>query len=189
MSSTPLLHRSKAEVVVATPPEQQVHTGYQERLPSPADDRKGFFGEALAGTPWKIGDVVRIVTRLLVGGFAVGVCWFGASGSVVFKTQVAWLAGSVLAVVIAASGGFAWVLAGLGTVARERRYVREQIRSLYVSEQVATTGPAAVASLVTGEGMKRFHRPDCDVVRGKNVRPAHVTTTDADLKACGMCMS
>lgn len=145
---------------------------------------RGFFTTRLSASPWRVGDVVRLGTRLLLGVVGIAGCWAGASGTVDFRQQIGWTAGAVLAAIVAASGGVAWALAGLGTVGKERRRLVASLRET-LPAAVPVDVPPQHDGLVVGAGMRRYHRPTCDVVRGKDVRP----TTGIDLRPCGMCLS
>jgi hypothetical protein len=181
MSSTTLL--PSPEVVMDRPPAQ----GAPSRGLVLRD--QGFFSTALEGTPWKVGDVVRLATRQALALIGLVIAWVGCSGSLDFRDQAAWTAGAVLALVVGASGGVAWVLSGLGCVGRERRLVGARIRELYLTTPEPLVQVASKRRLVTGTGMLRYHRDDCDVVRGKHVRPVRLDTSDSDLKPCQMCLS
>jgi hypothetical protein len=54
--------------------------------------------------------------------------------------------------------------------------------------QVAADSDGAASDFVTGDGMRRYHRPSCDVVRGKATRPIARPRAE-DLAPCGMCRS
>ncbi|WP_344602811.1 hypothetical protein [Sporichthya brevicatena] len=117
--------------------------------------------------------------------------WYGGSGDLDFDDQAAWIALAVLGAVIAAAGGALWLLTGLAMVARERRSVQACIAALYgtsAAEVDEINRTAANAVHVTADGMRRYHRPSCDVVRGKPVRPI-AGPRNEDLLACGMCQS
>jgi hypothetical protein len=172
----------RPEVVITVPvPESSL------RQHSEAPGRR-FLDEQLREAPWRTGDVLRLATRIVIGLLGVVGTWYGASGSVVFHDQVAWIAGGVLAVAIGASGAAAWLLSGLGAVARERRWVREQVRALCAGPQAVEENEHA-ERLVVGEGMRRYHRLDCDVVRGKAVRTVSGRGDDVVLQPCGMCLT
>jgi hypothetical protein len=163
-----------------------VGTGAPEESPRRSRHlhHQGYFAQALAGTPWKVGDVVRLVSRSGIGLVGLVGAWVGCSGSVVFRHQAGWTAGAILAVVIGATGGVTWVLSALGAVGRERRLVKSRITALYLSDRAPST-ETAFGGFVAGEGMQRYHRPDCDVVRGKSVRPV----SGVGFTPCGMCLS
>jgi hypothetical protein len=177
-----------ASTLLQRPPEVTVLDHVEGQQPVRTSRDQGFFGRALTGTPWKTGDVVRLASRLALGLAGLVVSWVGCSGSLSFRTQSGWTAGAVLALVVAASGGAAWVLSGLGEVGRERRLVREQIRSLYLTKAEPQRGIEIVAGFVTATGMKRYHRADCDVVRGKATRAVRDDRADAALEPCRMCL-
>lgn len=171
----------RPEVVITVPVSES-----SARRHSDVPGRR-FLDEQLREAPWRTGDVLRLATRIVVGLLGVVGTWYGASGSVVFHDQVAWIAGGVLAVAFGVSGAAAWLLSGLGAVARERRWVREQVCALYAPPQ-AVEELERPGQLVVGEGMRRYHRIDCDVVRGKAVRTVSGRGDDVALQPCGMCL-
>jgi hypothetical protein len=73
----------------------------------------------------------------------------------------------------------------MGTVGRERRDLGLRIRQLHTPAPV-DVGVTDTA-LVTAPGMTRYHRPDCDVVRGKPTRTVSPADLQGGLTTCGMC--
>lgn len=154
----------------------------------------GLLGARIPDSPWIKRDFAKLMFWQLVGLVGITITWIGCSGALDFRDQAIWTSFAVLAAALAASGGVAWLLTGLAAVSRERRQLRADIAALYgfTARADANSDPTEVgrAGLVTADGMRRYHRPSCDVVRGKPVRPARVSGQDAeDLKPCGMCQS
>lgn len=123
----------------------------------------------------------------MLGLVGIVVAWVGASGTVVWRHQMIWIAVGVAAAVVAASGEAMWLLSGLGMVKHERRAVKGLIRAYSVldGDDSPATKPSA---MVWARGMTHFHRSGCDVVRGK----AAVALNRAEcrrkgLRPCGMC--
>lgn len=154
----------------------------------------GFLGAQIPNSPWIKRDFAKLLFWQLAGLVGIVITWIGCSGALGFRDQGIWTAFAVLAAAIAASGGAAWLLTGLAAVSRERRLLRTDIAALYGFTDRATaasdTAELALTGFVTADGMRRYHRPSCDVVRGKTVRAARVSGSDADdLQPCGMCQS
>lgn len=149
----------------------------------------GYFAQPLADSPWRRRDLTVLAVLHALALVGIVVCWFGSSGSVDFRDQTAWTALAALCAAVAASSGAAWLLRGLATISSTRRALREQIAALYggVAHSDRDGAPAA-DGFVTTDGMRRYHRPSCDVVRGKATRPAAAPGNE-DLLPCGMCRS
>jgi hypothetical protein len=81
-----------------------------------------------------------------------------------------------------------WVLVGMREVRRGFRDLRRQQRILIPAElPLAGAAPTGeVFPLVSAPGMTRAHRPDCLLLRGKNVLPVPV---DDARPRCGVCAS
>jgi hypothetical protein len=149
---------------------------------------------ALADSPWRVGDLVRAVARLLLGLIVIIVAWAGASGTLVWRQQIIWTVVGAGGVMVAVSGVFMWLLNGFGMVSRERREIRLVLTARY--RPAATDTPtdhlasADAAMVVWGAGMRRYHRPSCDVVKGKRVMTlGRDECQRRGLMPCGMCQS
>jgi hypothetical protein len=158
-----------------------------EELATMRERPKGYFGTLVTGSPWTVADISRLLTRIGLGLAAVVIGWVVISGTTVWRTQVIWTAVATGGVAIASTGAGLWLIAGFGTVARERRAVIELLR------QTRTAAPAAQLDLaddtvVTAPSMTRFHRPDCPLVKGKSVSAAtYAAVARRNLQPCGMC--
>jgi hypothetical protein len=156
--------------------------------------RLGFMDLALADSPWRVGDFVRAVARLLLGLIVIIVAWAGASGTLVWRQQVLWTAVGAAGVLVAASGVFMWLLSGFGMVSRERREIRLVLTARYrraaIAAPVDRLGSVDADTVVWGAGMRRYHLTSCDVVKGKRV--ISLSRDDGrrrGLVPCGMCQS
>lgn len=139
-------------------------------------------------SPWRRRDLLKLTALHLVGLVVIVIGWIGSSGELDFADQTRWTAFSAFGAMLAAIGGASWLLAGLATVARERRLLRDQVRVLFSDSTSESANRKADGAFVSADGMRRYHRPSCDVVRGKATRP--VSGADAgDLEPCGMCQS
>lgn len=146
-----------------------------------------------APSPWRRGDLVLCG---LLGGLGVaGIigCWFGATDEVVWREQTGWLIGGIFCTGLVVLGGGLWVLIGLRRVRQGFRDLRRDQRvalGLTRSRTARSTeaDPVRTDQLVTSGQMTRAHRPDCLLLRGKQV--VAVAPGDVDkYSRCGVCNS
>lgn len=156
--------------------------------------RRSWGTRPLGSSPWTTGAATLLTVCLIVGAGGLAVAWFGASGSATFRTELIWIAVGVGVCVLAALGEAVWLMVGwrrLGAerlivagLVRQRRAARMPDASVGESESRSTDG------YVVSAGMRRRHRPGCDVVRGKPIEV--LTTAECEtrgLLSCGMCDS
>ncbi len=175
---------SGVDVAGVRPRQRRVHT-----VAARSRRSDGYLARRISDSPWRNRDLIKLVVLYVLGLAGIVICWFGSSGAVDFRDQNLWTAFAALAAAVAVSGGAAWLLAGLAAVARERRLLRDQLAALYSGTALTSAGrDAAADGLVTADGMRRYHRPSCDVMRGKAARPAAGPHADG-LSSCGMCQS
>jgi hypothetical protein len=148
-----------------------------------------------AATPWQRRDAVLAVVIAVIGAVGVGVCWNGASKEAAFRDQIGWTVGAFLFCGVFALAGGYWVLVGF----RRTRHCMAQLRidsaTVFELPEVAAaapveltpTGPLPTSSLVTANGMRLAHRPDCLLARGKVVRPIPAGELDS-YPSCVMCL-
>jgi hypothetical protein len=142
----------------------------------------------LGDSPWRRRDLIKLTALHIIGLVVIVIGWIGSSGQLDFADQTRWTALAVFGAVLAAIGGASWLLAGLATVSRERRLLRDQIGVLYAPEAAQSVADGAAGTFVSADGMRRYHLPSCDVVRGKATRPV-IGPRHEDLSPCGMCKS
>jgi hypothetical protein len=147
---------------------------------------------SLADSPWRVGDLVRALARLLLGLIVIIVAWAGASGTLVWRQQIIWTAVGAGGVMVASSGVFMWLLSGFGMVSRERREIRLGLtarrRPAPMEAQAGHSESAGADTVVWGAGMRRYHLPNCDVVKGKPVMIlGREECHRRGLVPCGMC--
>lgn len=146
-------------------------------------------GSALR-VPWRDGDLVAVTGAALVGLIAVLLSWFGASGSPSPAHQMMWLNLAVVGMAIFAICNCLWLMRLRRAVGQRRvGLVSLEVTEVEVGPERAAPAvgsvdrPVVSAGWVRGEGMARVHRPDCPLVAGKHVWPAHV----GDGELCGVC--
>jgi hypothetical protein len=143
--------------------------------------------------PWPVTELLRVYAINAIALVALLVAWWVASGTVRNGHQVGSLAVGVAAVVVSGSANALWVLVGRRSVSSRRRQIADAVAVL-VSELEREGGDPAsravptTAAFVTLEGVRRYHRPSCDLVVGKPI----VAWSAQDPKApwrepCGVC--
>lgn len=142
--------------------------------------------------PWRDGDVVTACLAGLLGGFAVGVAWFGASGTSSIAAQAVWLNVAVGGLMVCGFGIALWLLRGRRSVG-ERRADLVSLADAVPSTEPTSVGlpPAETAGgtepllLVRAPGMRRAHDPGCPLVAGKEIERVAIGTGER----CEVCTS
>jgi hypothetical protein len=147
----------------------------------------------LGDSPWRVADLVRFGSRIVLGLVAIIVAWAGASGTVTWRDQVIWVAVGVAATVFVAGSGVAWLLNGMAAVTDERATLRArmllqlQLGGARVVDEPADPTEAPV-DLVWADGMRHAHLSSCDVVAGKTtVGLTRAQASARGLQTCRMC--
>jgi hypothetical protein len=141
--------------------------------------------------PWN--GLAVVVAAVLVGlgllGMAVG--WYGISDTADLESQARWLGLGIGSLVLAGFGMVVWLLLGLISVATLRREVVRDLtarRNARATAEPETGELAPVGTFGIATGMRRYHRAECDILVGKNVRWLdHEALGFADAQPCGMC--
>jgi hypothetical protein len=146
----------------------------------------GYGDQPMDARPWRKGDALRLWVLVGVGLIILVVSWAFSAHTTKFSHQLTCVAFAVLGIVIAIFGGITWLRRALAVVGKERRCLRHEVAAIYGT----TIAPDRPSSLVFGEGMRRYHRADCDVVGGKPVGAIDpAAAREAGLSRCGMCGS
>lgn len=156
--------------------------------------RRSWASAPLGSSPWTAGSAAVLTACVIIGAVGLLIAWFGASGSAKFRTELIWIAVGVGVCGLAALGEAIWLMAGWRRLGLERRAVAgllQQRRALRAPEvPIADFSAESVPAYVAGAGMRKRHRPGCDVVRNKPVEALSVAECDArGLLSCGMCDS
>jgi hypothetical protein len=147
-----------------------------------------YFDLPFADSPWRVGDVVRLMGWLTFGLIGVGVAWIFVSGTTAWRTQAIWSAVGAGAVAIAMVGAAFWLVSGFGSVGRERSQLRLRVTTL--TEMLQPTGRAEEASdaLLWTPTTRHFHRSTCQLTIGKAARAgARPDFLAQGIEPCGMC--
>jgi hypothetical protein len=145
--------------------------------------------EPLPASPWSVAMLRVLAVGVVIAAVLLGLAWLGCSGQTVWHVQVRWLGLGVLACALNAVACLIWLAAGLREVRKARAWTIEALRGRGLLPVAAFAAPAVpTGELVTSARMRRYHRPDCPLMRGKiaQVVPA---TAAANLPGCGICGS
>lgn len=156
--------------------------------------------------PWKTADIVAMAVLVGLGLVLLIVSWWAISGTTEFSAHLGWLAIGVGGVVVSALGMGLWLFVGRQRIAirytalaaRARQYaVAAEGTSLEAGrgggERHQRESQHDAASLddgrpVANPRMSRYHRPDCLLVEGKQVKvQKRETHQRAGRRACEVC--
>lgn len=133
--------------------------------------------------PWRRVDRVIVLGGCVLGLLGLGICSWGGSGEIDLSVQMRWLLGGIFAVTVSSLSLAFWLFSGLRMVRLEMARLHRMIHPAY-PEAAAISG----GGFVTVAGMVRYHRADCPLVAGKNVRVLDAATIAAEsLRECGAC--
>lgn len=135
--------------------------------------------------PWRPGSLVAAVVGNGIGLFLVGLAWYGASGTGYPATQVSWLAAAVMGSAVIAIVNAIWLFFG-------RRNVGMRYHELFANWASEESDAGAVITPldqpVAAPGMRWYHRPNCHLTQGKDLRTAaRVEHERNGLQPCGIC--
>lgn len=138
--------------------------------------------------PWVPNDLVRLVALNMVGLSLLLAAYVQVSGTASLSWQIGWTSLGIVGLVIGGFGNTLWLLAGRRAVgARQRRLVPDRpIHTAAAASQCNNCkGQREADSLVAGLKMTRYHRPDCVLVRGKDVQAR--SRADHERASCRPC--
>jgi hypothetical protein len=151
---------------------------------------------------WGAEDLLRWAITVGLGGIVAAVSWYVCAGDLQFSQQVGPIDAALAGLLLAGVGNLAWLVHGRRALGERRRLLLpdvtpdglNQLPSVGTRRRLGsaseTLAPVAEESLfVAGEGMERFHRPDCALAAGRTgwsalSRHEHET---AGRRPCGVC--
>jgi len=156
---------------------------------------------------WRPEDLLRWAVAVGLGGIVVAVSWYICAGEVSFGSQVGPTDAAVAGLLVAGMGNVSWLLKGRRALGERRRALLPDVSLVSdatsgaggkapQSEEVAQTDPRGLDPVlnelelcVGGEGMERFHRPECALTSGRHdwkalSRGEHEA---AGRRPCGVC--
>jgi hypothetical protein len=113
--------------------------------------------------------------------------WWAISDTGTLERQVNLLLPAVAALCVCLTACLGWVFVGRRRIALRRAQLAVQVAARFPGPSTASDG-ARRAVLVAADSMTRYHRPGCQLVRGKDVRPdTRPAHEQAARRACGLC--
>lgn len=145
---------------------------------------------------WGAEDLLRWAITTGLGGVVIAVGWYIAAGEATFAQQVGPLDAALAGLLLSGVGNLAWLLHGRRALGERRRLLLPDVAE--VTAEPVLIGPLPAPAPVTaasedvflaGEGMERFHRPECALAAG---RTGWTTATRREHEAagkrpCGVC--
>jgi len=142
--------------------------------------------------PWGRPHLAGLAAAQVLAAAVLAGAWFGLSDELVFTRQIPLLD---LAVVATAAGGMAnvaWIVQGRSAVRRRTAAFQRRVAVVLPATAAAPAASESAPAVAMGGGivsaarMTRYHRPDCPLLDGKDVRPVS-GTEQRDRRACGVC--
>lgn len=120
------------------------------------------------------------------GFLLLAIAWWGTSGSGKLETQVDWLVLAVAALLLSLASCLGWLFFGHRRIALRRAQLAAALRAKF--DAVPAGAGAVRTDPVAATSMTHFHRAECQLVRGKDVRPGpRATHEQAGRTPCGVC--
>jgi hypothetical protein len=147
---------------------------------------------------WSVEDLLRWVITVGLGGIVVAVAWYVAAGEATFSQQVGPIDAALAGLVLTGLGNVTWLLHGRRALGERRRLLLPDVAAA-ATTRVAVTArrvagdPSPTGTVeevfLAGEGMERYHRPDCAMAAGRTgwstaTRHNHEA---AGRRPCGVC--
>jgi hypothetical protein len=131
---------------------------------------------------WGRRDLVMLALLYLIGAVGLVLAWYGSAAEADWRDDAKWLVTATGAVSVAGLGLLLWLVAGKVRIAAAQRAVRRGLLERREQRQL-DRAVVPVAETVTAAGMRRYHRPSCLLMNGKQA----VATDRSELAACGVC--
>ena len=123
-----------------------------------------------------------IGVALLVAG------WIQVRNESVYTDQVAGINMALAGVLLAGAGAIPMLFAGRRAVGVRRMAVLGDLRGMPVRAFARASDDSTSQNLVSGEGLRRFHRAGCTLAQGRNWSAASRSEHErAGRVACGVC--
>ena len=121
----------------------------------------------------------------LIGFLVLALAWWAISGTGQVESQVNWLVVAVAALGVSLAACLGWLFVGSRRIALRRM----QLTASVAGKFAAVPGPSmAPEELVAAVSMTRYHRADCQLVRGKEAPPDRRSAHEqAGRTPCGVC--
>ena len=153
------------------------------RYALPAEPRDPFVGPEAV---WNRRELIVSATLYVLGGIGLFIAWRGSAGEADWHDTANWLVLATASVSVAGLGILVWLALGKVRIAAAKRAVSAGLVERRRDRLAAATA-VLDADFITAAGMRRYHRPDCLLMVGKEA--VAVTPETSSLRACGVCAS
>jgi hypothetical protein len=150
------------------------------RYALPAEPRDPYLGTGL----WSRRDLLVLLVLYVGGAAGLVIAWYGSAAEADWRDTAKWLVTATGGLMLAGLGLLAWLVLGKLRITAAERAVRLGLLERRASKRdVAVT--VVTDGLVTADGMRRYHRPTCLLMAGK--QPVPFVPGRSALTACGVC--
>jgi hypothetical protein len=145
---------------------------------------------------WSAEDLLRWLITIGLGGIVVAVAWYIAAGEATFSQQVGPIDAALAGLVLAGLGNVTWLLHGRRALGERRRLLLPDVAAathVVVTAQRVAGDPSPTGAgedvFLAGEGMDRYHRPDCALAAGRTgwSTATRLHHEAAGRRPCGVC--
>lgn len=137
--------------------------------------------------PWTRPSLVLCAVVVAAGAALVASGWYQASDEVAYDDQVLGLGMAIGGAALAAIAAAAALLGARSAVARREVAALERMMALPSPTSLVVVG-VGESGLVAGPEMRRFHRADCELARGRGWDTVSRSVHEAENRTpCGMC--
>jgi hypothetical protein len=152
-----------------------------ERYALPAEPRDPYLGAGL----WGRRDLTLLLVPYALGAVGLIVAWYSSAKEADWRDDARWLVTGAGSVTLAGIGLLLWLVAGKLRIVAAERAVRTGLLERRAARVHRDATPVqSDSSFVTWPGSRRYHRPSCLLMSGKEVVAAADLT---NLGACGVC--
>lgn len=135
--------------------------------------------------PWGRSDRIGLLAGGVVAAAMLLGAWIGAAAEADVESQVGYGVLAVGAVVVLFAAAIGWLVTGRRAVGLRRRHLLGADRT----RPGAPQSSRSEADLVAVDGLRRYHRPSCPLVRERASRAApRVEHETAGRAPCGVCV-
>jgi len=136
-------------------------------------------------SPWRREIAVVAGLGTVLAAALIIIAWVVSSGESRFSHQISWVSVAITGLIVAGVCNVFFVLTA-------RQAMRTRAMRLgggaAIDDEQLVAAAADDDRLVAGRAMTRYHRPDCILVHGKNVRAAaRALHEKRGRSACGVC--
>ena len=138
-------------------------------------------------SPWLPSMMLFWQVLTAVMGIALIIAWYSVSGKSVFDDQKPGIDIAILVLIISCALDGMFILAGRRAVGARREHLLSSV-PVIPRRRGATSSAPALAGLVAGDGLTRYHRTSCQLVEGRDWPIASLAAHQAAGRtACGVC--